>query len=366
MSIIILVNRPRISVLINYIKAMYNIGGNVGIHFSDYHENTSSVTISNSIIAHGSAAKGGGLFICVEARQPWQRGTVYPNTSLSILEVLNTRFVNNSASDRGGGVLITQYERSVTDNSVTDNIQRNISFKQCQFIGNSIIRDHSLGNGAAVHIYKSKIPNKSVHVNPLFSFLFANCKFKNNQLSSESTEGRVVIFILTNSIIIQDSCFISNKGTAIFLQNSKFSGNIVFEINSAKHGGALSLCQSSKMYISVRNIHIDFINNSATSTGGAINVREQCTERVPLCFFQLGYQKSSTLQFINSVAELAGDVLCGGQIDKCYFFIFKRVMHNSQKVHVQYDFQPDSTEQHLFVHYIIFSIWCLLLQHFRI
>ena len=45
-------------------------------------------------------------------------------TSLSVVEVLHTKFENNSASDRGGGVLITQYERSVTDI-----IQRNISFK---------------------------------------------------------------------------------------------------------------------------------------------------------------------------------------------------------------------------------------------
>ena len=335
--------RPKVSVLISHIKAMHNIGGNLAIHFSDYHENTSSVTINNSIIAHGSAKQGGGLNIRVEATQLWQHGIVNtrPSTSLSVLAVMNTTFENNSASDRGGGVFIIQYERSITDI-----IRRNISFKGCQFIGNSIIPDRSLGDGAAVHIYKRAIPDIALHINPLFSFIFTNCTFEYNQLNRESKEGGIVTFILTNSIIIEDSNFTSNEGTAIFLHNSnmQFRGKILFENNSALHGGALSLCQSSKMYLPVGNIHIDFINNSATSTGGAINIREQCTEIIPPCFFQPGYQKhvkfselNATLLFKDNVAKLAGDVLYGGQIDRCFMVtndynsIFKNIMHHSTK-----------------------------------
>ena len=57
---------------------------------------------------------------------------------------------------------------------------------------------------------------------------------------------------------------------------------------------------------------------------------------------QPGYQKNvkfsdlnATLQFINNVANLAGDAIYGGQIDRCYMityftdFIFK--LHHSQK-----------------------------------
>ena len=157
----IVVYRPKVSVLISHIKAMYNIGGNIAIQVDDYQENTSSVTVNNSIIAHGSAAQGGGMNIHVEATQLWQHGTVNPKASLSVVEVLHTRFENNSASDRGGGVFITQYERSVTDI-----IQRYISFKRCQFIGSLIIQGRSLGDGAAVHIYNREIPEIALHVNP--------------------------------------------------------------------------------------------------------------------------------------------------------------------------------------------------------
>ena len=331
---------PKVSIIISNIKVMYNTVGNIDIHVDDYHENTSSITINNSIIAYGIANQGGGLHIRVEAlQQIWQDDSVYANTSINVMTVMNTKFENNSARDRGGGVFINQYERSITDT-----VQRLVSFKECKFIGNSVIHGHSLGDGAAVHIYKREIPVIALHMNPLFSFSFTNCIFKYNKLDFETKEGGIVTFILTNSIVIEDSNFTSNEGTAIFLQNSnvQFRGSIVFANNSALHGGALSFCQSSKMYLPMGNIHIDFVNNSATSTGGAINVREQCTERIPPCFFQPGYQKNvnfselnATLQFINNVAKLAGDAVYGGQIDRCYMvtynndFIFK--MHHSQK-----------------------------------
>ena len=92
-------------------------------------------------------------------------------------------------------------------------------------------------------------------------------------------------------------------------------------------------------YLPVGNVHVDFINNSATSTGGAINIREQCTERIPPCFFQPGYQYhvnfselNATLLFKDDVAKLAGDVLYGGQIDRCFMVtnnyntIFKNII----------------------------------------
>ena len=333
--------RPKVSVRIDHTKVMYNTGGNVVIHVDDYHENTSSVTVNNSIIAHGSAGQGGGLNIRVEATQLWQNGSnVYANTSLNVVAILKTRFMNNLASDRGGGVFIDQYEMSITNT-----IQRQVSFTECQFIGNSVIQGHSLGDGAAVHIYKHEIPDIALHINPLFSFFFINCTFKYNKLNYETKEGGITTFISTNSIIMKDSNFTSNEGTAIFLQNSnvQFSGSIIFMNNSALHGGALSLCQSSKMYLPVGNIHIDFINNSATSTGGAIDVREDCTERIPPCFFQPGYQMdvkfselNATLRFVNNVATLAGDAIYGGQVDRCYMitynnnFIFEKIMYHSQ------------------------------------
>ena len=144
-----------------------------------------------------------------------------------------------------------------------------------------------------MHILKREISVIKLHTNPLFSFSFTNCTFINNKLDSESREGGIVTFISTNSIIIEDSNFTSNEGTAIFLQNSnvQFKGSITFMNNSAQNGGALKFCQSSKMYLPTDNVRINFINNSATSTGGAIDVKDDCTERIPTCFFQPAYQE---------------------------------------------------------------------------
>ena len=335
----IFIYRPKFSIIINNVTLMYNTNGNVQIHIDDYHENTSSVTINSSLIAYGSALQGGGLYLRMEAlQQAWQLDSAYANASLNVVTVLNTKFKNNIGSDRGGGVFIAYYERSITDT-----IQRSILFEGCQFICNSIIKGTTLGDGAAVHIYKREIPDIALHMNPLFSFSFIRCIFEYNQLDFEPKEGGVVTFISTNSIIIKDSNFTSNEGTAIFLQNSnvQFSGSVIFANNSALHGGALNFCQSSKMYLPVGSVHIDFINNSATSTGGAIDVKEECTERIPPCFFQPGYQKNvkfsdlnATIRFINNTANLAGDAIYGGQIDRCYMItyytdlIFKK--HHSQ------------------------------------
>ena len=320
----ILLNRTEVSVHIDYIKAMYNVGGNVGINVQDY---TSSVTINNSIIAHGPAVQGGGIAIRVEAWKDCNNCSVH-YVNATVVAIFNTSFVNNSASSRGGGVLIDQHEENIINT-----VQQHVSFVECQFIGNSITySDKNVGDGAAVHILKRDMPVIKLHTNPMFSFSFTNCTFINNKLDSESKEGGIVTFISTNSIIIEDSNFTSNEGTAIFLQNSnvQFKGSITFVNNSAQNGGALKFCQSSKMYLPTDNVRINFINNSATSTGGAIDVKDDCTERIPTCFFQPAYQKkvkfsdlNVTLIFVNNKAKLAGDAVYGGQIDGCYTLTYR-------------------------------------------
>ena len=330
----VFINLPNVNILISHIKAMHNIGGNVLICVYDYHKNTSSVTIKNSTIAHGSAEIGGGLLIWVEVVQ--YRHNYSPiiadvNTSLNIMAILKTNFTNNSAIESGGGVFIGHYEKSITDH-----IKRHVSFIDCKFIGNSI-QHEQFGVGAAVYIFKHEIlPETVPKISPLFLFRFTNCSFDYNKLTDNQVkmmkEGGIVKFISTNGIIIEDSNFTSNEGTAIFLQNSivQFSGHIIFKNNSAMHGGALKLCQSSKMYFPVgyANVHVDFINNSASSTGGAIYVQEQCAEIVPPCFFQFACTDcmnppasgliNITLQFVNNTAKLAGDAIYGGQVDYCY------------------------------------------------
>ena len=145
---------------------MHNIGGNVAIHVNDYHENTSSVTIINSTIAYGSAAFGGGLYIRVEVVQDLHTdgSSIDADTFLNVLAILKTNFTNNLAIERGGGVYISHKERSITDQ-----IKRYISFKNCQFLTNSI-QHHRFRVGAAVYIFKHEIPEITSHTVLLFHF----------------------------------------------------------------------------------------------------------------------------------------------------------------------------------------------------
>ena len=88
-----------------------------------YHENISLVTIKSSTIAFGSAVQGGGMNIWIEVRQLRLNSLIAcVITFLSVITVLETVFMNNSASDGGGGVFINYFERSITDT-----IQQHIS-----------------------------------------------------------------------------------------------------------------------------------------------------------------------------------------------------------------------------------------------
>ena len=157
----IVINRPEVSVHIDYIKAMYIIGGNVAINVGDY---TSSVTINNSIIAHGSAPQGGGIAIRVQAWKKYRNHSVH-YANATVVAIFNTSFVNNSASSRGGGASIDQHE-----DNIVDTVQQHVSFVECQFIGNSITySDNNVGDGAAVHVFKRDIPVIKLHTIPMFS-----------------------------------------------------------------------------------------------------------------------------------------------------------------------------------------------------
>ena len=64
----ILIYIPKTTVVINNIKAMYN-SGNVAISVTDFRENTSLITINDSVIASGSGTWGGGLRFWVRINQ---------------------------------------------------------------------------------------------------------------------------------------------------------------------------------------------------------------------------------------------------------------------------------------------------------
>lgn len=325
------IHLPNTRVFIHNIT-VYNNTGNVAITIIDYHDNMSSVNISNSTISHGYGLRGSGLRVKV---QIWKNEVDNSAGNMkkgdNIVTVFNTIFYRNLAIENGAGVYITHFEQSI-DNSV----YRNIRFRACRFIGNSILYSGKSHTGAAVQVLKHKMTDIVPHTSPQIFVIFTNCTFLYNKIKGVKNEGGILDFVSTNGILIVDSNFTSNEGTAISLRDSNvhFYGHIIFKNNTAMHGGALKLCQLSKMYLTVGHVQIHFIDNTATSMGGAIYIaQEQCVETSPPCFFQLIAHKNITLNdlnfillFQNNSAILAGNAVYGGLIDQCYLmrdFSFK-------------------------------------------
>ena len=117
------------------------------------------------------------------------------------------------------------------------------------------------------------------------------------------------------SLNIKDSCiFEKNQGTSVWAlaTNVTLSGAVVFRDNRAYRGGALSLLYSMIRLRSVdhSNTSILFINNTASATGGGINIVSNSWQPSfqidPLtgssCFFEIEGVSESDL--VNSVTKL--------------------------------------------------------------
>ena len=331
-GLIIFIYIPSVDVCIDNITVKHNIGthgGNVAIQVTDFHENTSKIAINNSVIVNGSAIRGGGLQFWVQVHnKPNPQHITVASKRHYIMNMTNTNFTNNSAGESGGGIYIGHYESNVTDSVV-----RHIQFRGCTFFNNAVhytpfvTRSYS---GAAIQVLRHNIDDFVPRSVPQYSIDFDNCDFVNNSLKDVTNEGGILDFVSTQNVIIKDSSFTFNEGTAISLRQSniKFLGNSTFKRNSGTHGGALKFCKLSKMYLPSAGVYIDFIENSANVSGGAIYVSQQlCLETAPPCFFQpIRHKKNSVddlktrLRFHNNTAKLAGDAVYGGQVDHCYLY----------------------------------------------
>ena len=326
---------PSVHVTINNITVNNNTGshgGNMAILVTDFHENTSNITITDSIIANGSAIRGGGMQFWVQVdlnrNEYFCKLDRYNLTEHYIMNISRVRFVNNSAEESGGGIYIGHYQ-----SKTIDYIVRHINFTNCTFSKNSV--QYKKGRttsytGAAVEVIRHNIDDFVAHTVPQYSIDFNRCKFENNILKEVTNEGGILDFVSTQRVTITDCNFTFNEGTAISLKQSniKFYGHTTFKGNSGRHGGALKFCELSKMYLPNNDVKIDFIDNYANVSGGAIYTSQQlCLETAPACFFQPIRNKTSpveelkiTLRFSNNTALYAGDAIYGGQVDHCYLY----------------------------------------------
>ena len=296
-------------------------GGNMNIRFVDFAENTGHVNIEDSIINNGKASSTGGGIIVLFDREADNKTKHICNASSNtnpILTIRNTEIENNTANNSGGGLLLAYDERQGCGSTT-----RQIKIINCTISYNKAPR------GGAIEITKHNLPKYMMHYSPQLLITIADlCIIGNSvvDINEQQSEEGIVESFSVESLVILNTIFQNNNGTALMLVSSgvQFIGNVTFEGNSAPYGGAIKICDSSQMYLNNKT-RVRFINNNAGFTGGAIYAGNVCPTETPPCFFQVP-QTIETIEdlapdilyFEGNHAGIAGHAIYGGSVDNCF------------------------------------------------
>ena len=276
-------------------------------------------------------------------------GALYVNKS--ILYLTGNTFQNNSAVNGGGGALaVRKSNLSLTGNIFQENSANlagsldadasNMTFSDDCFFDNRadihggaiVVSDNSmvmynitLGNNRAQYGGGVFAANSQLEV-------LENTVFESNRASYggglyvHNTEVKGNAVFTKNSVTEGGGGIYASSSTFVLTDNTTIIAN-----NSATDGGGVLLSGDSKLFFQPE-IAVHFINNSASSTGGAIKVEDSNPQTycMPInnndCFFQIqtkiqlcidSLNVSHTMYFDNNSAVKAGSDLYGGSVDSC-------------------------------------------------
>ena len=138
----------------------------------------------------------------------------------------------------------------------------------------------------------------------------------------------------------------TNQGGCIRSHNSiiNFASNVIFDGNRADTGGAMTIRGSTKL---IFNSEVYFIRNHANKTGGAIQVDDPttCSDYFMNPYFLLVNTSTENvpLVFVDNTAEKVGNVLFGGQVDRCEYYLTQ----GSLNCDSERDLKNNEVENHL-------------------
>ena len=303
---------PNILVKIINVTSQGNIGkngGNLALFLFLYRTNSSMIIIDNSRFIDGKAKKGGGLRV-------WTLNGSASNTSNVLIR--NTLFRNNSCWSTGGALYIAYYSEGMYA-FTGSGTERQVIIRNCTFIINH-------GGGAAMEIIQrvsASAPNFH-HITYWFETSIESCTFKDNFIPFN--EGGPILDFISTEVSIKDCTFTGSNTTVISLRNTYVNlfGDILFQNNKARVGGALKMCDASLVF-AYNGSQVHFINNSAQE-GGAIYIQQPCMDTWPLCPIQpampsnvpvVEFAKLMKFEYTNNSAAIAGDAVYGGSLDRC-------------------------------------------------
>lgn len=309
---------PRVNIRVESIIAANNSGGNIVFGMNSTHNNQQwSITVRDTNITdgHGSSESWGGGML-VSSSYPLSHHPEVTcdrdSTLHSVLKVINTRFTGNKANKLGAGLHLNIQESNCRS--------LKLEITKCLFSNN--------GNGAALRISKHSFPSFYKHV-PVMKALLSYSQFTSN---TGHAEGAVLEAANIENVHLVSCSFINNNSSAIRLQNSNLflSGRIPIENNTAKYGAAVQFYGSSCMFFN-NDTTVRFKGNVAGAMGGAIYVQDSGLDTPQPCFFQpnvdaptqvdhLVSKNRMKLEFFDNLANIAGNAIFGGELDRCVMY----------------------------------------------
>ena len=299
------------------------------------------VEIQDCIFRDGSAeGAGGGLFLNLEnsklATVPTSKCNMEPQSVQNVSEhicIMRTQFNGNRASG-GGGTVINCWQKKTMRKYSNIVKQRIVKFINCTYYNNSANTGSALGFIGLQAI-------RPIHMQYFYDLIFQNVSVTDNKYkepcsdSACSVDMKAIYLLGAKNVTFINSRFHDNPTGAIQLYNSNLflGGNITFQNNTSHQGAGIKLCSDSFIYIK-ENTHVQFIDNHAQYTGGAIYVKEsECSaggegRLSTICFFKLdpSHNMHTTnltahVSFTNNTAVIAGSALYGGDVDNCFPYV---------------------------------------------
>ena len=144
---------------------------------------------------------------------------------------------------------------------VLSEISGHLNINYCKFVNNS----HYAGHGAIINILFGNVTNSQP------SFKIHACDFSNNK-------GAISLIYINDkisehniNITISSSKFYHNQGVSVYIINQKLylTGEILFQNNTANHGGGIHISDHSTIVFG-EDSNVTFLQNFAQGNGGAV------------------------------------------------------------------------------------------------
>ena len=291
----------------------------------------------------------------------------------------NISFIKNSALDEGGAIQLNNCTYNFSGNILFINNTATWGGAMFFYSGNPIvsgnitfINNSASADGGAVELWDgtlvmsgdiSFINNTAKEGGAIYIIIgnysvSGNISFNKNSaiFGSGAVNLDGGIFVMSGNIsFINNKCTVC-EGGAVSVEGCggdilHLTGLIRFVNNSANQGGAMAFSGKPRLLLS-GPLKMEFIENHADSTGGAISFVEnsnQCVDphsRVieEVCLIELSFETNIHLNFHNNTAGDAGTVLYGGALDSCKLYTGGGVRDSCGNiVNGSYSYDPLST-----------------------